>query len=78
MKIEDDTVTFSSGRQAYANNGIIGLSPRDGDVWSIRQGYDAGLWYGELPDINDLTTDDICELADDMIALWGELKTSLK
>ncbi len=77
IRIEADTIYFSSGRTAYANNGIVGLCPK----LTISEGYDGGIpWprseYDD-PDEGDLTAADMAELADYMIELWGKFKTAL-
>lgn len=74
MKINGDTITFSSGRTAYATNGIVGLSaPRGGDEWLVSEGYDGGIWSGLEEEGRDdgLSKEDLRELAEYMIALWG-------
>ena len=69
MKIDGDTLTFSSGNHLYANRGIVGISPE----LAISHGYD-----GALPDANDgdreVTAADLRELADYMIGLWQSFK----
>ena len=75
MKIEGDTITFSSGRTAYANNGIVGLGPK----MSVTEGYDGGIGWPPLePDEDSLTADDMGELADHMVAEWTRFKATLK
>ena len=74
MEIKGDTVTFSSGRTRYANNGIIGLCP---DL-TVSEGYDGGFpiesYEWNKPDENDLTKEDCIELADFMIAQWQKFR----
>jgi hypothetical protein len=63
--VKDDWLTFSTGKRAYANQGIIGLGPRSGnDAWRVSEGYDGGFV--------ELTKEEKRELADYMIALWRE------
>ncbi len=79
MIIEDDFIIFSSGRTAYANRGIIGLDPE----LKVSEGYDGGLdwppsqWRKEHPSPRHLTVDDMRELADYMINLWGKFRATL-
>jgi hypothetical protein len=63
MKIEGDKVTFSSGRKAYANNGVIGIGPE----MRPSQGWDGGF---SLDDDDDLSTDERRELSEYMIEQW--------
>ncbi len=81
MKIEGDTVTFSTGRTVYVNCGIVGLGP---DL-NVTAGYDNG-WFdpsGEQYDEDDmhdpqshryLTLAERAELADYMIQQWMRFK----
>jgi hypothetical protein len=70
MKIVGDKITFTSGRERYASNGIIGLGP-DGEV---TEGYDGSLWSVEEVDWREpeacLSPADRVELADYMIERW--------
>jgi len=75
MIIEEDTVTFSTGKQAYANNGIIGLSP-SGQVMDGSDG--AFQLTGELDFRNGLTESEKVELADYMIESWTRYKAPLR
>ena len=83
MKFEDDKIVFSSGRTAYANRGIVGLSEPDEGGWQISEGYDGGLWHTgsddwrEEGDPNKLSPDDLRELADHMIDMWQRFKVSI-
>ena len=69
-----DTYTLSTGREFYANNGIVGLtgkisrSPICGPC-GFAEGYDGS----ELAD--DWTLTERQELADYMIALWAQWPT---
>ena len=66
MKIDGSKILFSSGREFYANNGIVGLSPE----LELFEGYDAHLeGYDQ-----SLTPDESAELADFMIDLWRKFK----
>jgi hypothetical protein len=68
MKVEGDTVTFSSGKTRYAHAGIIGL----GDGVEVSEGYDGGLWCNYENEYRDdpLSKEDLQELADFMIERW--------
>ena len=66
MKIKDDKVIFSTGKEKYANNGIIGLSPE----LDITEGYDGGFEEDE----DDLTKEEQIELAEYMIEAWARFK----
>jgi len=66
MKIEGDKITFTSGREKYANKGIIGLSPEG----NVSEGYDGGLWH---PDSHrPITPTDRIELGTYMMSRWTE------
>jgi len=62
---ERDEFVLSSGRQFYANCGIIGLSPHDDHV---HEGYDGPVWMDM--DDDTWTPEEKRELATYMIALW--------
>jgi hypothetical protein len=67
MRIDGDTVKFRSGREEYANCGIIGISP-DGNVSG---GYDDG--FGDFEGHEDmpvLSRKERVELAEYMIIQW--------
>lgn len=77
MKIEVDKLVFSTGKEVYANGGIVGLSP-DG---SVSEGYDGGVfdsnwkeWSGEP----GLTESECVELADYMILRWADFRAHHK
>lgn len=76
IRVDSDTIYFSSGRKAYANRGIVGISPE----LEISEGYDGGIdWprYGEEPGEHGLTAADMAELADYMIEQWAKFKATL-
>ncbi len=63
MRIDGDTVKFRTGREEYANCGIVGISS-DGNVSG---GYDDGFGYGhDVP----MSKKERVELAEHMILLW--------
>ena len=60
MIIENDTVTFSTGRQVYANGGIIGLAPN----LEVTEGYDGDIAFEQF------SSEECIELAEYMIGQW--------
>jgi hypothetical protein len=72
MKIEGDTITLSTGREVYANRGIIGLS----DDLRPSYGYDGGIeaWGRTYMDEPPWSKAERQELADYMIALWTQFR----
>ena len=64
LKCEQDTLVFSTGKEIYANHGIVGINPSLG----IFEGYDDDL-YPE-----SFTKDEKIELADYMIGLWKKFR----
>lgn len=71
MQIIGNTLIFSTGRRADANNGIVGISEGYGRLW-ITEGYDGPL-DDDIDDDGDLspwTPAERQELAEYMIALW--------
>ena len=63
--IEPDKYELSTGRQFYANRGILGLGTRPGsDDWSVFEGYDGGV------DVDGWNPAEYQELADHMIEQW--------
>jgi hypothetical protein len=73
MKIEGDTVTFSTGRVVDVNRGIIGID----DELGVTAGYDNGWFYEGYTEPDDnyyLTPAERIELADYMILQWQRFK----
>jgi hypothetical protein len=74
MRAKDkDTYVLSSGREFYANRGILGIAPREGELY---EGYDGGVYIDEPGE--EWTADEKRELADYMIALWSQWKADIK
>ena len=76
MKIENNEVTFSTGKTRYANRGIIGLGP---DM-EVSQGYDGIFYSGEDEELyrdsaDLLSNTDLIELADYMIEQWKTFRS---
>jgi hypothetical protein len=75
MQIIGDKVVFSTGKEKYANLGIIGLSPR----MEVSEGYDGGFhraredWMDD-DDYDGLTREEQIELADYMISAWSKFR----
>jgi hypothetical protein len=76
MIIKGDKVIFTTGREEYANNGIIGLTPK----LTVMEGYD-GYFYEPQEDWMDeedydgITNEEQIELADYMIEKWQKFKS---
>lgn len=68
-----DRIKFSSGREIYANCGIIGI---DAGL-SISEGYDGGIAWPSHDWGEPLTKDDMRELADMLIDRWQRFKETL-
>ena len=81
LRFENDQIVFSSGRTAYVNRGIVGLSPKLG----VSEGYDGGFQWDPPEaryetsdeDSGDLTDADMIELVDHMIERWIAFKNKL-
>lgn len=82
IKVELDLITFSSGREAYANLGVVGLGPN----LEIFEGYDGTIEFAPGERLFErtgehqehwLTADDLRELADHMIAEWTRYRETL-
>ena len=77
---ENSALVFRSGRREYVHDGTIGISP---DGSGIGYGADGHVhWpptpgYGAIEDWQDLTADDMRELADLMIERWQRFKANL-
>ena len=70
-------IKLSSGRSISAIMGIIGISP-DLEVFEGYDGYvDWPPLEGWAAEGNELTADDMCELADMMIDRWQRFRTAL-
>ena len=80
MKIDGDDVVLDNGKSLYANNGIIGLSPKGKDGWEVHEGYDGILFMDGLREYHrrhgddDFSDEELVELADYMIDLWKSFK----
>lgn len=66
MENKGDDLIFSTGTVVYANRGIIGIS----EELSVYGGYDNGIEEEEL------TKEELIELADFMIERWQSFKVS--
>ena len=78
MRIEKDNVIFKTGRVRSANCGIIGLAPN----YDVTGGYDQDfqnikLDYWDDPD-EQLTKEEMLELADYMIWEWRIFKDKVE
>lgn len=68
-----DEIRFTSGHRMVANCGILGI---DAD-FGITEGYDAAIdWKFRIAE-GELTTADLIEAADQMIARWHSFKEKL-
>lgn len=77
--MEDDLIKLKSGKEIYAHCRIIGISP----TLDISGGYDQGITnmkgeWREEDDLDGMSPDDICELADIAIDRWQRLKKHVK
>ncbi len=75
MKIEGDEVIFSTGKNKYANCGIIGLTPKG----HVTEGFDGGFYDSDFPhalweEEPELTLAECVELADFMIERWMDVR----
>lgn len=65
IDVDNDALVFTSGRTAYAHRGVVGLTA---DL-AASHGWDGGIWpYGN--DEQNLTKEDLLELADYMVERW--------
>lgn len=74
IAIQKEQFKLSSGREIYANQYVLGISPHDCGLFG---GYDDRLFYcanSRMIDTEPLTTEEKAEIADYMIALWGQWK----
>ena len=69
MIIERDTIILDTGRRLPANKGIVGLSP-DGGIFG---GYDDHIHVVTWGDEDELTPDELIDIADYMIASWEKV-----
>ena len=66
MKVREDTIILSTGKEIYVNCGIIGLSEK---LDTMSGGYD-----DTIDVFNELTKEEYIEICDYMIKLWKEYK----
>lgn len=82
MRVEGNSLLFSSGKVVYANNGIVGLGSGAGYYYGkVFEGYDGAIresQAAEDPDGDGLTNAECRELADYMIAEWSRYKETHK
>jgi hypothetical protein len=76
MEITGDTIVLESGKEIYANNGIIGID----SGFNLYSGYDGMIldheWYD--PSIgDDLTPEEVVEIADFIICKFESLKQKM-
>jgi len=78
-----DSIGLASGKQIYANCGIVGLDegPDEHGEWCLSQGYDGGFpetTYSRYYDADDsydcITKDEMLEVCDIMITRWLKFK----
>jgi hypothetical protein len=78
-KIDKETYRLSSGREFYANGGLVSLAQNDDGTFEIREGYDGSVDI-EANEYDDeqkaWSPEERRELADYMIALWTSFKES--
>lgn len=78
MERIDTGYRLSSGREFYANRGLVSIVRADG-VFEICEGYDGDVYY-QREDWNEHSNPwlpaECAELADHMIALWQAFKDS--
>lgn len=75
LPTDDDCIIFSSGKKVYVSHGPIGIDANG----NIHAGSDEDI-YLQAPDhINfyDLSSADLMELADMMLARWASFKEGL-
>jgi hypothetical protein len=83
-RIDSETYRLSSGREFYANDGLISIAREADGTFSIREGYDgdingmddAGDWMDDVEIKQIWSADERKELADFMIAQWTDFKES--
>ena len=83
MKPKEDGFVLSTGREIYANNCVIGLSPTEigSTHLHINEGSDGGIYSDADKDWKDkkdlLTNDELMEIAEYMIQQWINFKTTI-
>ena len=82
MTQEGDYFVFASGKRLSFNCAIAGLHQLPNGAFSITEGYDTGVMPVPYDDDEEhpppLNLDEVIELADYEIALWGKLKRVLE
>ena len=80
MERSDKGYRLSTGREFYANGGILGIKPDDPTICT--EGYDGGVmeswprehWMDAADAEPSFTLEERAEIADHMIALWQRFK----
>lgn len=74
-------IILSSGRKIYANQNIVGIDDQGELTWHaicVFEGYDGTISWPSLDyQEQQLTSDDMRELCDIMIARWQKYKGSI-
>jgi hypothetical protein len=76
-----DSLKLKSGREIYANHGIIGLAPDDDEYFDLTEGYDSQISTGDWDDNGKYTQwpkEDIVEICDIMIERWTKFKEKVQ
>lgn len=68
MEFQDDVYTLSTGKNFYANCGIIGISKNEKGIF-VHEGYDGSINY---PWEENFTKEERREIANFVINLWNE------
>lgn len=74
MERIDDTYRISTGKEFYANRGILGLNIEEDKVFGsyLYDGYDGFNWTDGSKNSLELTQEERKEIADYMINLWKQ------
>lgn len=74
MKVDEDNIILSTGKEFYANNGLIGIGRDEKGRIEISGGYDQMVDYGDRPSI--FSHQEKLEIFEYMIILWREWANS--
>jgi hypothetical protein len=72
-------IKLRSGKEFYANCGIIGIAPKENNYFILTEGYDGDIFLRELNEDGNgyrprFTREELLELSDMMIDRWEQFQ----
>ena len=74
MEKNGNKLIFSTGKEIDPYQGIIGIN----EELDITEGYDGYIKDTQCPEMDELTNNELIELADYVIKLWQKFKKNIR